>query len=97
VVTLLGVRVAAATAKDTIVAKLEWAKQGASNRQLVDVAGILRLRLATIDLAYVERWVSALDSTMCGQKLGLSSRSCAMQIDAQAVDDASGSVRRRSW
>ena len=61
VVTLLGVSVAAATAEDTIVAKLEWAKQSASNRQLSDVAGILRARRDTIDLAYVERWVRTLD------------------------------------
>jgi hypothetical protein len=56
VVTLLGVSVAAATAEDTIVAKLECA----SNRQLSDVAGILRAQRDTIDLAYVERWVRTL-------------------------------------
>ena len=56
-VTMLGVEVAAATAEDTIIAKLEWAKLGASDRQLEDVAGILRVRGTSIDLAYVERWV----------------------------------------
>ncbi|HEY1546457.1 MAG TPA: hypothetical protein VGG28_01485 [Kofleriaceae bacterium] len=61
VVVMMGVRVAAATAEDTIVAKLEWAKQGASTRQLVDVAGILRVRRESLDLTYLQRWVEALD------------------------------------
>jgi acetolactate synthase regulatory subunit len=55
------VDVPTATAEDTIIAKLEWAKLGASERQLVDVAGILRVRSATLDLAYVEHWVEELD------------------------------------
>jgi hypothetical protein len=61
VVEMMGVRVAAATAEDTIIAKLEWAQQGSSDRQLVDVAGILRIRGDAIDIAYVERWVTSLD------------------------------------
>ena len=59
-VTMLGVEVAAATAEDTIIAKLEWAKAGKSDRQLDDVAGILRVRGSDIDQAYIEGWVSAL-------------------------------------
>jgi hypothetical protein len=59
-VTMLGVEVAAATAEDTIITKLEWAKAGNSDRQLDDVAGILRVREADIDQAYIEGWVSAL-------------------------------------
>jgi len=59
-VMMFGVDVATATAEDTIIAKLEWAKLGGSDRQLDDVAGILRVRGASIDLAYVERWVSDL-------------------------------------
>ena len=59
-VTMLGVEVAAATAEDTIIAKLEWAKAGNSDRQLDDVAGILRVRGADIDQAYIAAWVSAL-------------------------------------
>jgi hypothetical protein len=57
---ILGVEVATATAEDTIIAKLEWAKQGGSDRQLEDVAGILRIRGAALDLAYLERWVDEL-------------------------------------
>jgi hypothetical protein len=57
---ILGLDVATATAEDTIVAKLEWAKQGASDRQLEDVAGIIRTRGDDLDFEYIERWVTAL-------------------------------------
>ena len=57
---ILGIEVATATAEDTIVAKLEWAKEGGSDRQLEDVAGILRVRGPELDLEYIERWVAEL-------------------------------------
>jgi hypothetical protein len=38
--TIVGVDAPTATAEDTIIAKLEWAKAGSSERQLRDVAGI---------------------------------------------------------
>jgi hypothetical protein len=57
---ILGVGVATATAEDTVIAKLEWSKQGGSDRQLEDVAGILRVRGPDLDLAYIEHWVSEL-------------------------------------
>lgn len=57
---ILGMDVPTATAEDTIIAKLEWAKQGASDRQLEDVAGILRVRGADLDVGYIERWVAEL-------------------------------------
>lgn len=41
---ILGMDVSTATAEDTIIAKLEWTKLGASDRQLEDVPGILRVR-----------------------------------------------------
>jgi hypothetical protein len=37
--TLLGVAIHVATAEDTVLAKLEWAKLGESERQLADVRG----------------------------------------------------------
>jgi hypothetical protein len=49
-----------ATAEDTIVAKLEWARAGESERQLRDVTGILELRSSELDVAYLERWVEEL-------------------------------------
>ena len=57
---ILGMDVPTATAEDTIIAKLERAKLGASDRQLEDVAGILRVRGADLDLDYIERWVTEL-------------------------------------
>jgi len=49
-----------ATAEDTIVAKLEWASRGESERQLRDVVGILGMSGDRLDVAYVERWVREL-------------------------------------
>ena len=49
-----------ATAEDTVIAKLEWAREGESERQLRDVAGILALTGATLDHVYLERWIAAL-------------------------------------
>jgi hypothetical protein len=57
---LMGTRTYVATAEDSIIAKLEWAKQSDSTRQLRDVAGIVAMRGNTLDLEYVERWVSEL-------------------------------------
>lgn len=57
---ILGVVVPTATAEDTVIAKLEWSKQGASDRQLRDVSGILRVGGDNIDRAYIARWVAAL-------------------------------------
>jgi len=57
---LLGTRTYVATAEDSIIAKLEWAKQSDSTRQLRDVAGIIAMRGDALDLEYIERWVGAL-------------------------------------
>jgi hypothetical protein len=58
---VLGARVPVASPEDTLIAKLEWAKQGgASELQLRDAAGILAVRGEALDLAYVERWVGDL-------------------------------------
>ncbi|HMF90843.1 MAG TPA: hypothetical protein VKL40_09380 [Candidatus Angelobacter sp.] len=46
-----------ATAEDTIVSKLEWAKIGESSRQIEDVAGILQVRGKSLDRPYIEKWV----------------------------------------
>jgi hypothetical protein len=60
VMPIASVDVPTATAEDTIIAKLEWAKLAASERQLIDVAGIVRVRSGTLDLDYIEHWVEAL-------------------------------------
>jgi hypothetical protein len=57
---LIGARVFVASAEDTVIAKLEWAKAGGgSELQLRDVAGILQLH-GSLDRTYVEHWVTEL-------------------------------------
>jgi len=47
-------------AEDIVVAKLEWAKLGRSERQIRDVVGVLMVQGPDLDRDYVEGWVSAL-------------------------------------
>jgi hypothetical protein len=55
-----GMEVWVATAEDTIVAKLEWARAGQSERQIRDVVGILELSGDGLDRAYIEHWIAEL-------------------------------------
>jgi hypothetical protein len=55
-----GMHVPIASAEDIVLAKLEWAKMGESERQIDDVAGILRVRAGDLDVQYIERWVREL-------------------------------------
>jgi hypothetical protein len=56
-----GLTASLATAEDTILSKLEWAREGGSSeRQLEDALGVLRVGADRIDRAYVERWAQAL-------------------------------------
>jgi len=55
-----GVSLFMASAEDVMLAKLEWAKLGGSQRQIEDAAGILRIRFNELDRDYIERWVEAL-------------------------------------
>lgn len=57
---VLGTNVTIASAEDVILSKLEWAKMAGSERQITDVAGILRTQGADIDVEYVKRWVAVL-------------------------------------
>lgn len=45
---------------DLIIAKLEWSAAGDSEVQREDVAGLLRAGGASLDRAYIERWVDEL-------------------------------------
>lgn len=60
VVEFEGLPIAVVRAEDLVIAKLEWAKTGESQRQIEDVAGILRVRSGQLDLEHVERWVREL-------------------------------------
>jgi hypothetical protein len=55
-----GVPLVVASPEDVIIAKLEWARLGQSEQQLRDVAGILQMNTGALDLAYIERWITAL-------------------------------------
>lgn len=55
-----GTRVFVASPEDVVVAKLEWAKLGESERQIKDVASILTSRAGELDLAYIEKWIADL-------------------------------------
>lgn len=55
-----GLEVWMATAEDTVVAKLEWARAGESERQIRDVIGILETSGERLDREYLERWVEDL-------------------------------------
>ena len=57
---IAGVRVFVATAEDTIIATLEWARAGESERQIRDVVGVLQMREGELDLGYIERWIEEL-------------------------------------
>jgi hypothetical protein len=57
---VLGVSVFVATAEDTVLAKLEWAKLGESERQLRDVQALIEARGDSLDQAYIERWLDDL-------------------------------------
>jgi len=57
---VFGVSVFVATAEDTILAKLEWARLGESERQLRDVMGVLEMQRDRLDRGYIERWAREL-------------------------------------
>jgi hypothetical protein len=59
-VNLQGVSLFVASMEDTAIAKLEWSKLAQSQRQIEDVAAILRARQETLDRSYVEKWTSEL-------------------------------------
>jgi hypothetical protein len=54
------VSVFVASTEDIVIAKLEWSKLAQSQRQIDDVAAILRIRRETLDRAYIEKWTREL-------------------------------------
>jgi hypothetical protein len=59
-VVIAGVQTAVATAEDTILAKLEWARAGGSERQRRDVIAMLAVQRDKLDIGYLDRWAEAL-------------------------------------
>ncbi|HET7623478.1 MAG TPA: hypothetical protein VFK39_16345 [Gemmatimonadaceae bacterium] len=60
VVDFQGMPLAIATIEDVIIAKLEWAKLGQSQRQIDDSARLLRIRAGDLDREYLVRWIARL-------------------------------------
>jgi hypothetical protein len=58
--TLEGREVLFATAEDTLLTKLEWARLADSDRQYADAVGILRVQGASLDDAYLDQWAGEL-------------------------------------
>jgi hypothetical protein len=50
-----------ASPEDVIVAKLEWAKLGGSQRQIEDAVAIMRIQGDILDQPYLEKWISELE------------------------------------
>jgi hypothetical protein len=59
-VDLKGLLFFVASAEDVIVAKLEWARLAQSQRQLEDVAAILKAQRARLDTPYLDKWIAEL-------------------------------------
>lgn len=59
-VPLHGVSLYMTTAEDAIISKLEWAKLGRPQRQVQDVAAILRVQWKDLDQSYLEKWIGEL-------------------------------------
>ena len=57
---LLGVRLFIASKEDSIISKLQWAKESESEKQIRDVAGMLLSRETSIDSDYLENWIRKL-------------------------------------
>jgi hypothetical protein len=57
---LAGRKVDFATAEDTILTKLEWAKLGDSERQYGDAVGVIQVQGERLDWSYLVRWAPSL-------------------------------------
>jgi len=57
---LLGTRVFIATAEDTVLAKLLWARESGSERPLRDAAGIVAACEDVLDRVYMDLWAAEL-------------------------------------
>ena len=73
-VEILGVSTAVATVEDMILAKLEWAQSSESERQLRDVAAMIRVHPAGLDLTYLRQWADELGVRVPLEQLLLSER-----------------------
>jgi hypothetical protein len=59
-VTFLGQSRWFATAEDIILAKLEWAKSGSSERQFTDALNVAKVRRSDLNWPYIQKWADDL-------------------------------------
>jgi hypothetical protein len=57
---LAGRLVSIASAEDTILSKLEWSRDGRSDRQFADARAIVQIQGSSLDWSYLERWADDL-------------------------------------
>jgi len=57
---LHGLQLFVASPEDVIIAKLRWAKEGGSHRQLEDAAAVLSVQGKALDMTYLRKWISEL-------------------------------------
>lgn len=50
-----------ASPEDVILKKLEYFREGGSEKHLRDISGVLKVRQAQLDIPYLEHWVKQLD------------------------------------
>ena len=50
-----------ATPEDAIIKKMEYFREGRSDKHLRDIAGVLKTSGALLDLQYIDRWATKLD------------------------------------
>lgn len=55
-----GLEVTFASPEDVIIKKMEYYKEGASEKHLRDIAGVLKFGGSSLDRAYIERWADRL-------------------------------------
>jgi len=60
-----------ASPEDAIIKKMDYYRQGGSEKHLRDIAGVLKISRAQIDMAYITRWA---------ETLGLGDFSTAIQL-----------------
>lgn len=65
---LLGTQRYVTTARDLVLAKLEWAETSGSNRQMSDVAGIMAIA-DRLDTAYIDSWATVLGAADSWRRL----------------------------
>lgn len=59
-VTLLGTRAFMVSPEDSILSKLEWSREGASERQFLDALTVARTQGDSLDRNYLVRWAADL-------------------------------------